>query len=288
MSQFLNDHLEWLEKQHLASPRTVEARRQWLQHAERRLPHGLDRANPRELAEYRAAPRRDGARRSPWSTHTIDTHLRGFYTWGVRDGRFTFDPMVALTKPPQGTRAPHPCRDEHLAVAFGAPRFPWRRAIMLAAYAGLRCAEICSVTAEDLTAHGLIVTGKGGKTRTVPVGPELEAEIGHVQTGHLCLGARGKPMNPRILTQMQRPVWDVLGLPRTFSLHGARHWFATSLLVAGVDVRVVQELLGHSSLATTEIYLAVTDARKAAAVTRLPRLGTAEPVSTGLGRPDAA
>jgi site-specific recombinase XerD len=287
MSQFLFEHLEWLEKHRLASARTVDARRHWLLHADRALPQGLDRASDTELADYRSGAGRTEPW-SPWTVHTLDTHLRGFYAWGFKNGLFKLDPMVFLAKPKQGARVPHPCDDRHLTIALTAPQWPWRRAIMLAAYAGLRCSEICTVTAADISSAGLTVRGKGGKVRTVPIGPDLADELGPAVRGHLLLGARGLPMNPRILTQMQRPVWDGLGLPRSFSLHSARHWFATQLLIAGADVRVVQELLGHSSLDTTAIYLAVTDARKAAAVTLLPTMGTAEPVGVRLDRRRAA
>jgi len=261
------EYVKWLKAAGHAET-TIEKRERLLIHADDHLRWGLADADETEIIEYKAI---HSTIWSPWTKHTYDTHLRSFYAWGVLTERLTLDPMLHIPKPKQGDRTPNPCTDQELLTALTAPGQPWRRAVMLAGYAGLRCCEIVTVRRQDIANGRLRVKGKGGKVRSVPVAPPLWREIEHAPPGLLCVGAsRGQPLTPQMLTGMQRAVWRRLGLNDEFRLHRCRHWFATSLLEANVDVRVVQELLGHSSLMSTQGYLAVTSARKAAAVELLP------------------
>jgi integrase/recombinase XerC len=114
------------------------------------------------------------------------------------------------------------------------------------------------------------VTGKGGKTRIVPLlGTTLEAVATYLK---LCpygvsadkpifLGARGGPLQPAIIQREMQKMRSALGLPETATPHALRHSFATHLLSAGGDLRAIQELLGHASLSTTQIYTGVDAAR---------------------------
>jgi len=278
MSDLLPDYEKWLRAAGRAD-KTITARLRLLNHADQHLPWGLDQADESEIINYTAA-----ADWSPWTRHTYDGHLRGCYRWALAAGRITLDPMLHIPKPRQGDRTPNPCGDDELALALTAPPMPWRRALLLAMYAGLRCCEIVTVRRQDIVDGRMRVHGKGGKVRIVPVGPQLWAEIEHAPPGLLCIGARGRPLTAQMLTQMQRPVWRRLGLPDEFRMHRGRHWFATRLLEAGVDIRVVQVLLGHASLHSTEGYTQVVDRRKADAVTRLPDVQAPGPVSTRPGR----
>jgi integrase/recombinase XerC len=118
------------------------------------------------------------------------------------------------------------------------------------------------------------ITGKGRKRRLVPVLPAVsEAIVGYVSLcphrlaakGPLFVGARGGPLNPRLVQRQMQRLRALLGLPETATPHALRHSFATHLLAGGGDLRGIQELLGHASLSTTQRYTAV-DAERLIAV----------------------
>ena len=145
-------------------------------------------------------------------------------------------------------------------------------AILLLLYgAGLRVAEALSLSGRALPIGvTLRVTGKRSKTRIVPIVPAVrEAIEAYVRqcpypvTGDspLFVGARGGPLNPDLVRRSVAAARKRLGLPETLTPHALRHSFATHLLARGVDLRALQELLGHASLSSTQIYTAVDAAR---------------------------
>ena len=143
---------------------------------------------------------------------------------------------------------------------------------MLAAYAGLRCCEIAAICREDITdAHVRVRHGKGNKPRAVDTSPVLWDYVRNRPPGHLVRGLRGRPIQGSTLTQEQHEHWVNVGMP-TVHLHRFRHWFATTHLTEGADIRTVQELMGHASIDTTEPYLKVVDRQRRAAVRLLPVL----------------
>ena len=145
-------------------------------------------------------------------------------------------------------------------------------AILLLLYgAGLRVAEAMSLNASVLPiGQTLRVTGKRSKTRVVPIVPAVREAIddyvrqcpyylqGDVP---LFVGARGGPLNPDLVRRAVAAARRRLGLPDTLTPHALRHSFATHLLARGADLRALQELLGHASLSSTQIYTAVDAAR---------------------------
>jgi integrase len=253
-------HLTWLRAGG-RSRLTVDDRRRLLGHANRTMRSGLLDADEDEIAGYLAAY-------AGWTLYTYDSHLRGFYQWAVRRRHLPLDPMAGIPKPRKGPQVPSPCTDAELAIAVRAPA-PYGRAVLLAAYAGLRAAEIAAARGEHVMSERIRIFGKGGRVRRVPLPRQLAAICG--ETGPL-VTHRGEPVSAAFLSREQRPVWRRLHLPESFHLHSARHWYATRLLETGADLRVVQELLGHSSVATTQMYTQVVDVRKIAAVQRLPDL----------------
>lgn len=136
---------------------------------------------------------------------------------------------------------------------------------------GLRISEALSLTGADYPLPQVLrITGKGGKTRFVPVIPAAARAVSHYVT--LCphdlrpgtplfRGVRGGPVNPRLIQAAMERARLRLGLPATATPHALRHSFATHLLSAGGDLRAIQELLGHASLSTTQAYTAVDAAR---------------------------
>ena len=136
---------------------------------------------------------------------------------------------------------------------------------------GLRISEALSLTgAAHPLADVIRIRGKGDKDRLVPVLPIAQDAVTDYlllcpypveRTAPLFRGARGGPLNPRLIAKAMEQARMRLGLPATATPHALRHSFATHLLAAGGDLRAIQELLGHASLSTTQAYTAVDAAR---------------------------
>ncbi|BBU60851.1 tyrosine recombinase XerC [Methylosinus sp. C49] len=155
----------------------------------------------------------------------------------------------------------------------GEAREPWvlardAAALALLYGAGLRISEALSIERDGApigAVDRIAITGKGGKTRVVPVIEPVRRAIEEyislcpyqLAGGPLFVGARGGPLSPRILQLAVERMRGALGLPASATPHALRHSFATHLLGRGGDLRSIQELLGHASLSTTQIYAAV-------------------------------
>ncbi|MDP4575225.1 tyrosine recombinase XerC [Qipengyuania sp. G39] len=146
------------------------------------------------------------------------------------------------------------------------------RAVLLLLYgAGMRIAEALSLTADVLPlGERLTVTGKGGKQRVVPILPIVSEAVANyvrqcpwpLSTGEpLFRGAKGGPLSQGMVQKATARARKALGLPDTATPHALRHSFATHLLGAGADLRSLQELLGHASLGSTQIYTQVDAAK---------------------------
>jgi site-specific recombinase XerD len=230
--------------------------------------------------------------------------LRSFYRYATRQGLVPGNPLVALATPRQPRRLPEVlsiAETERLldaAASEGDPAAGTAReglaialaqrdvAILETAYAaGLRVSELASLTLSsiDLRRGEVRVTGKGRKERISLLGrPAREALAGYIDDGRLFLAARGAdtahggvlflnhdggPLGARGMRWRLERLRVAAGLPEGVSPHTLRHSFATHLLDGGADLRVVQELLGHESLATTQVYTHVSPARLRAAYT---------------------
>ena len=189
--------------------------------------------------------------------------------------------QLPRTRAPKRPRTlPRPAApDEAMGLAedaAGAASAPWvgarDLAILLLLYgAGLRVAEALSLTARTLPIGSTLrVTGKRSKERIVPIVPAVrEAIEDYVRQcpyplsgdGPLFLGARGGPLNADLVRRAVAAARKRLGLPDSLTPHALRHSFATHLLTRGADLRALQELLGHASLSSTQIYTAVDAAR---------------------------
>jgi integrase/recombinase XerC len=183
-------------------------------------------------------------------------------------------PKVAKTLPkPLAVASARQMSDADLRA--GEERAPWvlaRDAAVLALLygSGLRISEALALKRKDIPAPGagdvLVVKGKGGKERMVPVLPQVLRLIADYDAlcpydtgrdGPMFIGARGGPLSPRIVQLAMERLRGALGLPATATPHALRHSFASHLLARGGDLRAIQELLGHASLSTTQIYTAV-------------------------------
>lgn len=198
------------------------------------------------------------------------THLIGFYRWAQIEGHRDTDPTVRLERPSRRKGHPRPMPDEHVARALTADTVE-RDWFHIAAFAGLRASEIAALRGEDYRHHQLEVRdGKGGKRRVVPVPDVLAVELAHLPRGGVWF-PHGWDAD-RCITGGQLARWANLWLhehdiPET--LHQLRHWYATQLRKAGVPLEVIRDLLGHASVATTEVYTKVEDHEGALAVAKL-------------------
>ncbi|HLU64266.1 MAG TPA: site-specific tyrosine recombinase XerD [Protaetiibacter sp.] len=216
------------------------------------------------------------------STARVISSIRGFTRFLIEEGRIGVDPAESLAAPKQPKRLPkalsHAQVEALLAATDGDDAVRMRdKALLELLYAtGARVSEAVALDVDDLvgpegTPELIRVTGKGDKQRIVPVGSFARAAVeaylvrarpllaaGRRATPALFLGARGGRLSRQNAWLIIRAAAERAGLTVEVSPHSLRHSFATHLLAGGADVRVVQELLGHASVATTQLYTHVT------------------------------
>ena len=241
---------------------------------------------PADLRAFLGQRRRDGA-----GNRTLMRQLaalRSLARFGERDGRLSAAAFAATRGPRLGKGLPRPL-DARAAAAvtkadsrIGEDRPDWvlaRDAAVLSLLygSGLRISEALGLTraqAPASTGDALTVLGKGGKTRMVPVLPVVVDAIAEYLAqcpwrlepdGPLFVGVKGGPLSPRIIQLAVEGLRGSLGLPGSATPHALRHSFATHLLGRGGDLRAIQELLGHASLSTTQVYTRIDSSRLLAA-----------------------
>jgi integrase/recombinase XerC len=211
--------------------------------------------------------------------------LRSFARFLEREGKGKVGALSAIRAPKIGKSLPKPIQmaaAKRLADAderAGEERDPWiwarDAAVMALLYgSGLRISEALGLKRREIPKPGegdvLVVTGKGNKTRMVPVLQNVLALVAEYAAmcphplppeGPMFLGARGGPLKARIIQLTMERLRGALGLPDSATPHALRHSFATHLLNRGGDLRAIQELLGHASLSTTQIYTGIDSER---------------------------
>jgi len=202
--------------------------------------------------------------------------LRAWYAYLALVRNEAGDGTAHLRAPRLGRRLPHVLDVDEVsalleAATGDAPRSLRDRAILELLYAsGLRISELTALRPRDLDADAQLIRcfGKGGKERLVPCGrTALEALDSYLQKGRPALAVAGRPQEPWLFLNRygrrltRQSCWKMIkaiaikaGIERTVSPHVLRHSFATHLVLGGADLRVVQELLGHADIGTTEIY----------------------------------
>jgi integrase/recombinase XerC len=245
----------------------------------------------RDLEAFRAYLRREGipgweavttavARRYLASLHrryartTIARHLsalRSFYRYLRREGRVDVSPMRLVAGPRRHRRLPSALTHDAVAALLAAPPLDRPtgirdRAILEMLYAGgLRAGELVGLKVGQITGDEIRVRGKGGRDRLVLIGTQASTAVRRYQTDArvrlhrgrteaLFLNARGGPLTVRAVQLIVDRWVRAAAVQQRTSPHVLRHTFATHLLDGGADLRAVQELLGHASIATTQIY----------------------------------
>lgn len=196
----------------------------------------------------------------PRARYSWISHIHCFYVWAIDQEMATFDPTAKITRPKIRRSLPRPASSKELQSAIKGATPTQKCWILLAAYAGLRCQEIGGLRREDiLEAEGLlrVTQGKGGHERLLPLHPDIYEALRALpmpRHGWIFQAPMGGRYNPQYISvNFNRALRD-LGVDAT--AHQIRHWFATSLYAQTRDLRVVQEMMGHSSPQTTAIYTA--------------------------------
>ena len=206
--------------------------------------------------------------------------VKGFARWVSEREEIDVTAILAARAPKQTPRLPRPLEEDAARAMLdrieALPEEPWVAArdaavVTLLYGCGLRIGEALGLTAEALPlGETLRIVGKGGRERIVPVLPAArEAVAAYARLcpwelspgGPLFRGVKGGALNPRLVAKAMEVARAQLGLPASATPHALRHSFATHLLARGGDLRAIQELLGHASLATTQGYTAVDTAR---------------------------
>ena len=267
----LSDHYQLLTR------RNLEAGAAWLR--ETRGVEAPAAVTTAHLTEYLGVRKRDGL--APASLRLILISWRGFFRFLVGRGRLEVDPTLDIRSPRAGRPLPATVAAEAVARLLASipdddPLDRRDRALLELLYAsGLRAAEVVSVRLDELNLDdGFIrVTGKGRKTRVVPVGAAARAALaGYLAEGrprlvtrrtggHLFLGVHGGALTTQRIWQIVKGRAEQAGMETSLYPHLLRHSFATHLLGGGADLRVIQELLGHADIATTQIYTHVDQTR---------------------------
>ena len=243
------------------------------------LPQGrtLLEARRQDLLDYLSARVMDGAK--PRTTARLLSSLRRFYRHLVREGRLAVDPSVRIESPRIGRPLPDTLSEQEVDELLHAPdtgdALGLRdRAMLELLYAcGLRVSELVGLTTDqvNLTQGVVRLMGKGSKERLVPLGEEavewLQRYLDEsrpqlaVASHHLFVSRRGQGMTRQTFWHRLRRYAIKSSIIKHLSPHTLRHAFATHLLNHGADLRVVQMLLGHSDLSTTQIYTHVARER---------------------------
>jgi integrase/recombinase XerC len=241
----------------------------------------LAKLTPQDVRAFMAARRTEGV--GGRSLMRALAGIRSFGRFLERYGKGKVGALTAVRAPKVPKTLPKPLavasaqRISDADLRAGEEREPWvlaRDAAVLALLygSGLRISEALGLARGDIQQQtdAVTVTGKGNKQRMVPVLPQVARLVADYVAicpydlpadGPLFVGARGGPLSPRIVQLAMERLRGALGLPDSATPHALRHSFATHLLARGGDLRAIQELLGHASLSTTQIYTAVDTER---------------------------
>jgi integrase/recombinase XerC len=282
----IRNWLRYLGAERRMSPKTLEAyRRDVLQFLAFLAEHlggapslkTLAALSPADVRAFMAARRAQniGSR----SLMRTLAGARAFARFLERNGKGKVGALTAVRTPKIPKTLPRPLpvaaakRVTEAGLRAGEPREPWifaRDAAVLGLLygCGLRISEALGLTPGDFRGarDAITVTGKGRKQRMVPVLPQVQKLVADYVTlcpydlpenGPLFVGAKAGPLSARVVQLAMARLRGALGLPDTATPHALRHSFATHLLARGGDLRSIQDLLGHASLATTQIYTEV-------------------------------
>lgn len=266
------EHLKFRNRTEL----TIRKRRETLTQLNRALPAGLGQTNQAELEEWLHGPKNpDGTGWSPNTKSTYWSAIRGAYRFWAdpRDPWVNTDPTAFMEPVPGLKGEANPVEDDELWTVLDRAAQPFRRWAVIAAYQGLRCCEIVGLDREHITERRLVVVrGKGGKPRTHDTDPLVWEEVEALPPGPIALDRWGRQRDTpnNVCRRASYHFQHELGLAGV-TMHRFRHWLGVTVQAQYKDIRVTQEMLGHESLSSTQIYTRATHAQQRAARATLPR-----------------
>jgi site-specific recombinase XerD len=267
----LSDYVLW-QRANGCSENTIESRLNHLAEFARSHP-SFPAVSPMHITAWLGRPGY-----APASRATFFGHLRSYFTYAMENDLLAVDPMGRMRRPrvPKGKPRPLTAEQVHtvLTEAKNANMHAW---LMLGLYAGLRAHEIAKIKAEDVDEVSILVVGKGGRTDQVPTHPLVWALAATMPSAGWWFPSRveGGHVSSMTVSTLTTRLFKTNGIEG--SIHRTRHTYATELLRAGSNVRVVQELLRHRSLDSTMIYTAVSEDEQADGIGRLQgRVSAAE------------
>ncbi|WP_411163487.1 site-specific tyrosine recombinase XerD [Lacticaseibacillus paracasei] len=232
------------------------------------------RTFPEEFGTIQSFLKEQNATKAPASVSRMISALRKFYRFLLREGAISADPMTKIDTPKRAQHLPATLLSQEVDALMAKPDTDKPlglrdRAIFELMYAtGLRVSEVVDLRLDQLhlAMNLLQVTGKGDKERLVPISPQAtqwvdrylqEARpklLKRVQPKNVFVNFHGGPMTRQGIWKNLKAYIASIGIEKDVTPHTLRHSFATRLLENGADLRVVQELLGHSDISTTQIY----------------------------------
>lgn len=201
--------------------------------------------------------------------------LKMFFRFLKREGHIAFDPVCLMQQPKVWQLIPDVLSEAEMDRLLTAPDSTQPegardRAILELLYSsGLRVSELCALQIKDVDDTTVKVFGKGSKERLVPINKPALAAIDHYLGNfreentlqYLFLGKKGRPISRQLVWKMVKEYAIKAGIKKTISPHTLRHSFATHMLDHGGDLRVIQEMLGHASIASTDRYTHISKSR---------------------------
>lgn len=270
----LREFLNHLEAERGLSPHTISAYRSDIQHflafLRGRSPENVSQD---DCVSFLGLLQNQGYTQS--SIGRVLAALKTFYRFLKRESVVAESPTALLESPKQWQTVPTVLSEEQIDLLLDQPNIETYqgaldKALLEVLYAsGLRVSEACRLSIYDITDRSVRVFGKGGKERIVPISQRALDAVDHYLNRHrhetaedetLFLTQQGRPVSRLYVWQRVKEYGKVAGLPPTISPHVLRHSFATHLVERGAGLRVVQELLGHEHIQTTDCYTHVSRA----------------------------
>jgi len=256
------------EAYQLSVRQTLDALAGWLKKSGKPLPD----VGTEELAAFLSQRKKDGLNAASLRITTV--HLKVFFRWLAAKGRLEMDPAEPLLAPRPDQNLPETLHAREVVTLLDSidvtKRLGRRDLAILELFyaAGLRLSELCHLRLEmmDLDEGFLRITGKGNKTRVARMGMKARETVADYlaherpelvkrrTSSHVFLSVRGGPLSPDRVRQIVKRRAKLAGIDQNIYPHLLRHSFATHLLEGGADLRVIQELLGHADISTTQIY----------------------------------
>lgn len=206
-----------------------------------------------------------------WTKQTYYNHTRSLYRWLVETGQVETDPLAHYRRPPAPAPRPKPLAAHQVEAALGTASGDLVAWLLLGLLAGLRSHEIAKFHGTDINEHTIYVLGKGGQAAMLPTHPDLWALAGEYPSDDWWFPSpqrRREYVSKSHVENKIRALFRVCGI-EAGAVHRLRYSYGTNLSRAGVRPRVIQDLLRHKSLETTQRYLDVTDEERAAAIRTL-------------------